>query len=196
LKSENPKMPLAEFREKKCTECARGFGVIFDTFSMLRQIATALFSIKTPKIRVFSGHFCILRFFAFCTFLFVTFRKKMSENVPISQFQVPAAQSVFCKNMFFGTISQFPSAQKCQGFRFQFRNFRIRPQRSEKHLFYTFISDYSLKLWKTPNVTSEFRCIFRDFRDFGKHILRIFDISGFGKSHYKSICFYILYNWF
>jgi hypothetical protein len=58
----NPENASRNFGKKSVHRCARDFGVIFDTFSMLRQIATALFSIKTPKFQVFSGHFCILRF--------------------------------------------------------------------------------------------------------------------------------------
>jgi hypothetical protein len=114
------------WKPRKCPsgiseKCARSgiFGVIFDTFSMLRQIATALFSIKTPKFQCFRHFFlffCVfLLFFTFCKF--VTFPKKMSENVPIFPeiLRVPAAQSVFCKRCFFGT--NFPNFEitKCPG---------------------------------------------------------------------------------
>jgi hypothetical protein len=69
--------------------------------------------------------------------------------------------------------------------RFQISRISGRP-RVWKSMFYTFISDYSLKLWKTPNVTSG---VFSGIsRDFGKTHFAHFDISGIS-GIVKSICF-------
>jgi hypothetical protein len=67
-------MPLAEFRKKNVG--AGDFGVIFDTFSMLRQIAQPIFD----KTQVFSDvlHFAFFAFFAICDI--------SEKNVKMSRF--------------------------------------------------------------------------------------------------------------
>jgi hypothetical protein len=65
----------------------------------------------------------------------------MSENVPISPkfLEVPAAQSVFCKDVFPGRIPEFPKLHKSVlGFpEFPFPEFpEFVPEGLKKHLFF------------------------------------------------------------
>jgi hypothetical protein len=177
--------------KKKCWVC-RGFRVIFDTFQCF--IATALFSIKNTKFRCVFRTFCILRFFAFCTFCKLWhFGKKCRKCWFPPNSRRPCCAERTNKTCF-RDDSQFPEITKVsQSFGIpEFRNFQGL-EVWKASVFYTFISDYSLKLWKNTRCYLEISlCIFRDFGISGKHNLRIFDISGFRKSRAKDICLYFI----
>jgi hypothetical protein len=129
LKSRNPKMPL----EISVMQLRTGFECHFRHFSML-QIATALFSIKTPKFQGVFGTFCIFRFFAFFFCKFVTFRKKMSDvHLKFGDY-LRRAYSV--KHVF---QDEFPISRNCVSWDFQIPDFRISDSSQVKHVFFTFI---------------------------------------------------------
>jgi hypothetical protein len=193
-KSRKPRNAPRGISGKKSAQVCTGFGVIFDTFSMLRQIATALFSIKTQNFRCFRD---VLHFAFFCIFLHFFanlwhFGKKCPKMSRFrNSWRLPAAQA-YVKHVFPGRISRISKLHKSVlGFQipdFEFPEFV--PWRSKKHCF--------LYIYKRlqPETMKNTRCYLRDFvvfsriSGFGKHISH-FDISGISGNRAKV---YVLYT--